>query len=381
MIAQCKPMAIVGRGRRTIIPQFAGPISPAILQKLSEKDRQLLEKLTTEPAEYVDNPVFRKPNLLESLFDDPEPSAELPARQYHGSLAAALEEDVNFSPEIAPPLGAEGEVRYFQRFNYARYRVFRLIKLHRGKKLGRKGARELLTWAHRALQARAQIVQSNVALVLAMAKRVRLNGVDFTEMISEGNLALLRSVDKFDCSRGFKFSTYACRAILKSFSRTAQQTSRYRARFPTGFDPTMQKSDFLDQKRASVESDCIDDLRQILQRNLANLSDIEQQVICARFALSPNDDPFGERPAPMTLEQVGALIGRTKERVRQIQNLGLMKLRQAMHDSNSRFGPLDGPTWSPMASSESDDGDDSGSVFDGVRPDRFARESALYATV
>ena len=51
---------------------------------------------------------------------------------------------------------------------------------------------------------RSQIVEKNIPLVLAMAKRTRLVGVDFNEMISEGNMALLRSVDKFDCSRGFQ---------------------------------------------------------------------------------------------------------------------------------------------------------------------------------
>ena len=52
---------------------------------------------------------------------------------------------------------------------------------------------------------------------------MRLGDVDFAEVVSEGNMALIRAVDKFNVERGFKFSTYACRAILKAFSRTAHE--------------------------------------------------------------------------------------------------------------------------------------------------------------
>jgi RNA polymerase primary sigma factor len=59
-------------------------------------------------------------------------------------------------------------------------------------------------------------------------------------------------VEKFDCSRGFKFSTYSCRAILKSFSRVAMRASRYRGKFPAEFDPAMERSDFIDRQRDDV---------------------------------------------------------------------------------------------------------------------------------
>ena len=80
-------------------------------------------------------------------------------------------------------------------------------------------------------------------------------------MVSEGNMALLRSVEKFDCARGFKFSTYSCRAILKAFSRVAMRVSRYCGQFPTEFDPAMERSDHIDHLRQGVESDCVDELK------------------------------------------------------------------------------------------------------------------------
>jgi RNA polymerase sigma factor (sigma-70 family) len=159
-----------------------------------------------------------------------------------------------------------------------------------------------------------------------MAKRTRMSEVDFGELVSEGNMALLRAVEKFDIARGFKFSTYACRAILKAFSRIALKTSRYRNAFPTEFDPTMEKSNYQETKRDDVEKDAVEELQRIIGENRAQLSDVEKTVIQSRFGIARHT-ATGEEIAPMTLEEVGQVIGVTKERVRQIQNKALEKLR------------------------------------------------------
>jgi len=163
-----------------------------------------------------------------------------------------------------------------------------------------------------------------------MAKRTRLASLDYNELVSEGNFALLRSIDKFDCSRGFKFSTYACRAILKSFSRVAMKAARYRGQFPTEFDPFLEKSDYHDRKRDDTASLCVQEIRDILSENRAALNEMEQTVIRERFALTSGQDGSVR---PKTLEQVGQLIGVTKERVRQIQNKALKKIRMTLEDS------------------------------------------------
>src|SRR5687768_18208317 len=159
-----------------------------------------------------------------------------------------------------------------------------------------------------------------------MAKRTRLGDVDFAEVVSEGNMALIRAVDKFNVDRGFKFSTYACRAILKAFSRTAMKSSRHKMRFPVEFEPDMEKSDWSDRKRDMVEEDCVDELKQIVDRNLAELSDVEQTVIRRRFNWEQQEE------SPLTLEEVGKIIGVTKERVRQIQNKPLIKIGTVMEE-------------------------------------------------
>jgi RNA polymerase sigma factor (sigma-70 family) len=187
-------------------------------------------------------------------------------------------------------------------------------------------AEQFLEWHRRFEHFREYLTRTNLALVLAMAKRTRLGDVDFAEIVSEGNMALLRAVDKFNVDRGFKFSTYACRAILKAFSRTSMKHSRHRTRFPVEFEPDLEKSDWIDKKRDQVEEDCVDELKQIVDRNLADLSDVEQTVIRQRFNWQQAQE------SPLTLEEVGKIIGVTKERVRQIQNKALMKIRKLMED-------------------------------------------------
>ncbi|HEY2840124.1 MAG TPA: sigma-70 family RNA polymerase sigma factor, partial [Pirellulales bacterium] len=237
------------------------------------------------------------------------------------------DEAVDSSISGAPTLMQAGEERVmFLRFNYAKRKLSRLKKKIETEGLTKDLAEEFLEWHRKFEHFREYLTRTNLALVLAMAKRTRLGDVDFAEIVSEGNMALLRAVDKFNVDRGFKFSTYACRAILKAFSRTSLKSSRYKTRFPVEFEPDYEKSDWADRRRDAVEEDCVDELKQIVDRNLAELSDVEQTVIRRRFNWQQAED------SPMTLEEVGQIIGVTKERVRQIQNKALTKIRQVMED-------------------------------------------------
>ncbi len=309
--------------RSQVIQPQVEPPTARQLAGLDEPDRALLLKLLAEPFEYMPHELFEKPSAERILFSG---QAVLPQGATYFEDQPATEV---VTEGVDCTLTTAQEILLFQQFNFSRMRAFRLLTEHAGQRLPSRALRELLAWTHRFMNARGQIVQANIPLVLAMAKRTRLGGLDFNELISEGNFALLRSVDKFDCSRGFKFSTYACRAILKSFSRVAMRTSRYRGHFPTEFDPSLEKSDFVDNKRGETESSCVDDLRDILARNRASLNDVEQTVIRERFAL----DAGAPAVKGKTLEQVGALIGVTKERVRQIQNKALAKIRSILEDN------------------------------------------------
>jgi RNA polymerase sigma factor (sigma-70 family) len=285
--------------------------------------RARVEALLNENFAYMDSPVFKQRNIERELFEQ-EAEPVLPLTSwYQPTRDEALENTTTGAPTL---MKAPQERLMFLRFNFAKRKLSALKKKIQKEGLTREWADQFLEWHRRFEHFREYLVRTNLALVLAMAKRTRLGDVDFAEIVSEGNMALLRAIDKFNVERGFKFSTYACRAILKGFSRTAMKSSRYKTRFPVEFEPDYEKSDWADKRRDQVEEDCVDELKQIVDRNLAELSDIEQTVIRRRFNWQQAEE------SPMTLEEVGQIIGVTKERVRQIQNKALTKIRQVMED-------------------------------------------------
>lgn len=306
-----------------LVPQARMP-TPAVLRTLPADDVKLLRTLLSERVEYMPNPLFDRADAEALLL-----------RPLHPPRGGNGRDNPNDDSGIyglgaadgAPPI-ADREQFLFLRLNFCRRRVFELLQAHAGARLSAGAVAELLRWERAALETRGEIVRENVPLVLAMAKRTRIPGVDLTDLISEGNLALLRAVLKFDCARGYKFSTYACRSILKSFSRVASRAARHRGYFPTEFDPELEKGDYLEQRRVTLEGDCISELKAIMEQNAAGLTDVERAVIQARFALDEDADDLAGKAK--TLEEVGALIGVTKERVRQIQNKALGKLRAAL---------------------------------------------------
>ena len=300
---------------------------------LSAADERLLAELLSTEMDYIDSEVFRQPDAEQVIFDEPA-DIERPDVAWYRPLmddltAHAGDRNRHSSTRQRGTvlLSAAQERVLFLQYNYARFRISEIQK-----SLGPSGpadeqAHEILRWHRIAVRYREQIAETNLALVLAMAKRTRMSEVDFADLVSEGNMALLRSVDKFDCGRGFKFSTYACRAILKAFSRQGMKLSKYRQRFPTDFDPAMEKSNHLETLRAEQERETADEVKHIVLNNDADLSSVERTVIHHRLGIG-SDDP-GE---PLTLEQVGQIIGVTKERVRQIQNKALEKIRERLEE-------------------------------------------------
>lgn len=297
--------------------------SAVVLQSLPAGDVKILKRMLAEPVEYVSDDVLDAPDAEQRLW----PSAGDANR-----VCNANDDSGEFSlrESAGSFLNADRERYLFLRFNFCRRKVWLVLEQCAGRRLSAEATAEVLHWEKAVAGVRGEIVRENVPLVLAMAKRTRITGVDLTDLISEGNLALLRAVNKFDCSRGYKFSTYACRAILKSFSRVATRMSRYRGHFPTEFDPSLERSDYIERNRVAAEGDCVRELKAILAENAAHLSEVEHTVVMARFALEGGDDTS---QAAATLEQVGQMIGVTKERVRQIQNKALSKLRSALEQA------------------------------------------------
>lgn len=256
------------------------------------------EKLLAEPLSYMPDNRFRRPR----------------------EMAAIMAEEILVHP--GQTIKPEQEQILFLQMNYTKYKLgaYR-AKLLRQAVWQQDDMLGLLDWNRKQLELRSKIVTANMGLVLAMAKHVTYSGVEFGDLISEGSMALLRASEKFDASRGIKFSTYACRAIFKGFSRAAKMTYRYRSRFPAQWDPDLETPSFRELLLQQGQAQQIDELQAILRENLADLSGTELSVVRMRFSLDDSD-------SPLTLKEVGHKLGLTKERIRQIQNRALNKLRE-----------------------------------------------------
>ena len=142
-------------------------------------------------TDFVDHPSFGKPQTEEELFGTGSAQLDVPRWTHFPEVP----EDVDIRRRGRTALSTEDEVKLFLRYNYSRYRLCKLAEAQQ-RRFSKVRAREMNRWYSRAQQARSDLVGANMALVLAMAKRTRIPNVEFAELVSEGNMALLRSVEK-----------------------------------------------------------------------------------------------------------------------------------------------------------------------------------------
>lgn len=178
-----------------------------------------------------------------------------------------------------------------------------------------------------------EIIAANLRLVVSIAKRHVGPVENFFELVSDGNISLIRAVEKFDFSRGNKFSTYASWAIMKNFARTIPDEHRRRDRFRTSHEEMFgatedARSDQYEQESAQIQRQT--QVEKILER----LDDREQKIIISRFGLNRGHEP-------LTLKEVGAEMGVTKERIRQIEARALSKLRRAAQEEKIEIPGLE----------------------------------------
>ncbi|MCA9312126.1 MAG: hypothetical protein KDA21_13015, partial [Phycisphaerales bacterium] len=178
---------------------------------LSAEDERLLRQILDSEQDYIDHPALHEKDAERRIFKD-APDVRKPDASWYQPVMDDVAGSRARLPKVTDQViltGAE-EVVLFLQFNFARFRVAELqeqVGQRRDGKPTLTQAREMLRWRRKAEEMREQIAETNLALVLAMAKRTRMSEVDFADLVSEGNMALLRAIDKFDCGRGFKFST------------------------------------------------------------------------------------------------------------------------------------------------------------------------------
>jgi RNA polymerase primary sigma factor/RNA polymerase sigma factor len=172
-----------------------------------------------------------------------------------------------------------------------------------------------------AVEVKNQLTRANLRLVVSIARRHISDPDQLFDLISDGNESLMRAVEKFDYSRGFKFSTYASWAIKNNFARNYAAEMKHRDRFRTSsvemFDAEPERRpDPHQQLRQQAARET--DVRKVLKW----LPDRERRVIVRRFGLAPGEEP-------KTLQQLAVEFGISKERVRQLESRAMNKLREA----------------------------------------------------
>ena len=143
-----------------------------------------------------------------------------------------------------------------------------------------------------------QIIRANLRLVVSIAKRYVGPAGDFFELVSDGNMSLIRAADKFDFSRGNRFSTYASWAIMKNFARTIPNAFRQRSRFCTSRPEMLSTVEDVRPNHREQESAQIQRESHV-ERLLDRLDQRERQIVTSRFGLTRGQEP-------LTLKQVGA---------------------------------------------------------------------------
>ena len=275
------------------------------------------------PLDYIDNEQFahlrsekQEAKILGSLPESESPTKKPRTPSGLPPYLASLYE--------VPLLTREQEMHLFRKMNYLKYKAGVLrAELDSNHPKGRLMDR-IEKLYDESVSTKNQIIRANLRLVVSIAKRYVGPMGDFFELTSDGNISLIRAVEKFDFSRGNKFSTYTSWAIMKNFARTIPNELRQKSRFCTSHAEMFEsvedvRADHNEQESAQIQRESR------VQGILLRLDERERQIVVSRFGLTRGQEP-------LTLRQVGAVMGVTKERIRQIQCRAMSKLRMAAEE-------------------------------------------------
>lgn len=282
--------------------------------------RRRLAGLLAENIEYVYSPEFDDRSAAAAILGPEPPGSTAPLKKPPAGLPSYLR-----SLYRTPLLTREQEVYLFRRYNYLKHQAVslrdRLAAATSAPSSADLGRVESLLAD--AAASRKRIVESNLRLVIHIVKRCYGNFATFFDLVSDGNLALIQAVEKFDYTRGVKLGTYAAWVIRRRFARVIPLEYNRQSRFVTGAEDLMSLNVAQSVNRASgaVERELTTVVPQWIEQGLGQLSERECEVIRRRFGI-------GRMGGSQTLKEVGRELGITKERVRQIEVRALARLQQ-----------------------------------------------------
>ncbi len=353
-------------------------LEKALAEEEAEDDAEPEEDVTTGRRE-VKKPDADSEEAGFVIRDDDEEDAPAQTVVTAGATADPVKDYLKQIGKVAL-LNAEQEVELAKRIEAG---LFSEERLNSGDKIDMKLKRELWWIAQDGKKAKNHLLEANLRLVVSLAKRYTGRGMLFLDLIQEGNLGLIRAVEKFDYTKGYKFSTYATwwirqaitRAmadqartiripvhmveVINKLARVQRQMLQDLGREPTpeelakeldmtpekvvevqkygrepislhtplGEDGDSEFGDLIEDSEAVVPADAVSFtlLQEQLHSVLDTLSEREAGVVSMRFGLTDGQ--------PKTLDEIGKVYGVTRERIRQIESKTMSKLR---HPSRSQ---------------------------------------------
>jgi len=287
------------------------------------------EQLMAQPLDYIYHASFDDPSMEADILA-PMPDAEgYDARRR--DMKAPRDVPAELAPLYEVPLlNKEQEQHLFRKMNFLKHKAAQLrqqlCKQEEGaaprvdpSRVRIENLNRIEELQQQASEVKDQLINANMRLVVNIAKRHAGQSDNFFELLSDGNMSLIRAVEKFDFGRGFKFSTYASWAIMKNFARSIPDEKHRRERFVTGHDELFDAAP--DNRSDEHEALATTERAKVhVNRLLAYLEPRERDIIRMRAGLDDN-------AKGMTLEEIGQQFGITKERVRQLNARAMKKLR------------------------------------------------------
>lgn len=276
------------------------------------------ESLSHIEIKYIDHPLFSNPQMfVNQSFNYTLSSFTQPSTisQQSNSLSPSLLRICE-----TKLLDKEEEQLLFQRFNFHKSQA----SLLRDQLCPDSPDPDLMDsideHLHKAKQCRDRIMTANMRLVISVVKKFLDAENNLDDLVSEGSMSLIRAIDNFDFSRGFRFSTYATYAIRRNFYRYIINARKKRQRVtPTAPSQISENYDVRPELRQNPQM--MQKLSDSLMNMIQHLDKREREVIIARFGISKSEDH-------QTLQTVALRLGVCKERIRQLEKRALRKLQK-----------------------------------------------------
>jgi RNA polymerase primary sigma factor len=314
-----KASKLLARHRKSTTPDRVRGAASAPACAVERKERAARrEAFFDRVIDYIPCRQFLKADA-ETLATRPPADAAVPLEQFDGPPS----DGKGLTPYLASLyqtrlLSKDEEQFYFRRMNWLKFRA----ATSRGR-LDRRRAtvrqiEQIEGWLAEAETVKSILITANLRLVVSIAKKFVDASWTFDELVSEGNVALMRSVEKFNFALGNRFSTYATYAIQRHFFRLSHRGRQFRKRFVNDDDSLRDRA--AQEPAAEYRSaEQIGVLKELFQRFLSELEPRERRIVVARFG-------FDGKP-PRTFRELGSQMGVCKERIRQIQGRAMDRLK------------------------------------------------------